>query len=117
MLSVTPLAIGAGITVVLALGAAAQAQTVDVDVPFAFHVQNVTLPAGHYELETDLSSGVVELRGQHGTTGAAVVMTEPASGKDPAGSKPALTFSRYEDGYRLTGVWESATEGRTVVKR
>jgi alkylation response protein AidB-like acyl-CoA dehydrogenase len=117
MLSVTPLAIGAGLTVVLALGAAAQAQTIDVNVPFAFHVRNITLHAGHYELDTDKSSGIVELRGEHGTTGAAMVMTEPASGKDPAGSKPALTFSRYEEGYRLTGVWDSATDGRIVVTR
>jgi len=117
MLSMTPLAIGAGLTIALALGAAAQAQTIDVNVPFAFHVQNVTLPAGHYELETNASSGVVELRGEHGTTGAAMVMTEPASGADPAGTKPALTFSRYEEGYRLTGIWDSATDGRKVVTR
>ena len=66
MLSMTPLAIGAGLTIALALGAAAQAQTIDVNVPFAFHVQNVTLPAGHYELETNASVSLSRADGRYG---------------------------------------------------
>ena len=41
----------------------------------------------------------------------AIVMTIPADGHDPAGNKPALTFSRFENGYRLSTIWESASEG------
>ena len=96
---------------------AAQAQTLDVNVPFAFRVHDVTLPAGHYELDTDKSSGIVMLRGERGNTANAVVLTAPASGVDPAGNKPSLTFSRYEAGYQLKGIWESANDGREVTKR
>ena len=98
----------------LGLSGTAGAQDLDVMVPFAFHVGGVTLPAGHYEVEKDMNSGVVLLRGERGTPGAAFVLTLPADGRDPAGNKPALTFSRYEAGYRLSGIWESATDGRTV---
>ncbi len=117
MLSITPLAIGAGLTIALACGAAVQAQTVDVNVPFDFQVHGVTLPAGRYSVETDMNSGVVELRRDKGRAVEAMVSTIPAAGHDPAGNKPSLTFSRGEDGYRLTGIWESATYGRKVVTR
>jgi hypothetical protein len=117
MLSITPLAIGAGLTIALACGAAAQAQTVDVNVPFDFQVHGVTLPAGRYSVDTDMNSGIVELRRDKGPAAGALVSTIPAGGHDPAGNKPSLTFSRGEDGYRLTGIWESATDGRQVVSR
>ena len=42
------------------------------------------------------------------------VLTTPASGQDPAGDKPALTFMRDEKQYRLADVWESAGQGREV---
>jgi hypothetical protein len=117
MVSIKPAAAIAAAAIVFGVVASAHAQTLDVNVPFAFTVQDVTLPAGHYELNTDLSSGTVELRGERGTRGAAMVSTIPSEGHDPAGNTPSLTFSRYEGGYRLTGIWESARDGRAVVKR
>jgi hypothetical protein len=98
----------------LCLGGTARAQDLEVMVPFAFQVGGVTLPAGHYEVERDANTGVVVLRGDRNTRGAAFVFTLPADGRDPAGNTPALTFSRYEAGYRLSGIWESATDGRKV---
>jgi len=41
-------------------------------------------------------------------------LTTPAAGKDPAGSAPALTFSRDENQYRLSSVWQSETEGSVI---
>jgi hypothetical protein len=98
----------------LCLGGTARAQDLEITVPFAFHVGGVTLPAGHYEVERDANTGIVLLRGDRKTPGGAFVFTLPADGRDPAGNKPALTFSRYEEGYRLSGIWESATDGRKV---
>jgi hypothetical protein len=98
----------------LCLGGTARAQDLEITVPFAFHVGGVTLPAGHYEVERDANTGIVLLRGDRKTPGGAFVFTQPADGRDPAGNKPALTFSRYEEGYRLSGIWESATDGRKV---
>ena len=98
----------------LCLGGTARAQDLEIMVPFAFHVGGVTLPAGHYDVERDANSGIVLLRGDRKTPGGVFVFTLPADGRDPAGNKPALTFSRYEAGYRLSGIWESATDGRKV---
>src|SRR5437867_4383227 len=98
----------------LCLGGTARAQDLEITVPFAFHVGGVTLPAGHYDVERDANTGIVLLRGDRKTPGEVFVFTLPADGRDPAGNKPALTFSRYEAGYRLSGIWESATDGRKV---
>lgn len=117
MASIKPASVIGAFAIVLSAAAAGHAQTIEANVPFQFHVQGATLPAGQYELQTDMSSGLVMLRGERGTPGAAFVLTMPASGVDPAGAKPALTFSRYENGYRLTGIWESAHDGRAVVRR
>ena len=103
----------AGVTL-LCLGGTANAQDLEIRVPFAFQVGGVTLPAGHYEVEKDANTGIGLLRGDRNAPGAVFVSTLPADGRDPAGNKPALTFSRYEAGYRLSGIWESATDGRRV---
>ena len=52
------------------------------------------------------------------TAAAAQAATvEPAAGHDPAGEKPTLTFTRHETQYRLTGIWESGTDGQAIVDR
>lgn len=95
----------------LAVGSA-RAATLDVKVPFPFVVGGKTLPAGQYAVNDD--GGVIQLRGEKGTHAFTTIMSIPASGSDPAGKKPALTFQRYENQYRLTGVWESMTQGREI---
>ena len=51
------------------------------------------------------------------SAGAARVflMTMPATGTDPAGEKPALTFTPYEKQHRLAGFWESESQGYAIV--
>ena len=93
---------------------AARADVIEVKVPFAFVVHGQTLPAGQYQVERE-GSKVVLLRGEKGTKAAVFLMTMPATGKDPAGEKPALTFAPYEKQHRLTGVWESPTQGFAIV--
>ena len=96
---------------VIATGAA-RASTLDVKVPFPFVVHGQTLPAGHYSVND--SGGVVLFRGENGDHANVFVLTHPASGHDPAGNTPALTFRRYENQYRLTGIWESSPVGREI---
>ena len=96
-------------------GASASASALDVKVPFAFVVNGKTLPAGQYRVETEGS--MVLIHGEKGTRGGAVVQTMPAIGPDPAGKVPALTFSRHENQLRLTGVWQSDSDGLTVIGR
>ena len=55
------------------------------------------------------------IRGEKGNHTSAFVSTVPADGHDPAGSVPALSFDRYENQYRLTRVWESGTEGLSLI--
>ena len=108
--------LAAGLLVVTS--GAASAAVVNVKVPFAFVVQGRTLPAGQYELERELTDpSVILLRGDNGNKVGMFVLTIPAAGRDPAGDMPALTFSRWENEYRLTNIWESANQGEEIPTR
>jgi hypothetical protein len=92
---------------------AAHADTLDVKVPFPFVVHGQTLPAGEYRVETD--GPIVMLRGEHGNRASVIFTAMPATGHDPAGDSPVLTFKKGETQYQLADIWESATRGETVV--
>ncbi|MGE0704325.1 MAG: hypothetical protein AB7F99_07830 [Vicinamibacterales bacterium] len=98
-----------GAALVALAAAPATASTVEVSVPFPFVVEGGTLPAGQY-LVTN-KAGVVELRGEHGNDAVRNFFVMPASGRDPAGDRPTLTFKRDGSQYRLTDVWEWSTYG------
>ena len=99
-------------------GGTARAAVVDVKVPFPFVVQGQQFPAGEYRLERDQTdSSVVFIHGEKGNSAAMFVLTTPAAGHDPAGDKPAVTFNRSENQYRLSGIWESGNQGREVSAR
>jgi hypothetical protein len=104
---------------VCAGSAQAQTQEVIVKVPFGFVVQGHSLPAGKYvvsRVSEDRSALVI--RGEDvNKKSIAIFLTMPADGHDPAGDKPALTFSRFENGYRLSTVWESASDGQQMLPR
>jgi hypothetical protein len=103
----------------LCAGSAQAQEEVIVKVPFPFVVQGRTLPAGKYvvsRVSEDRSALVI--RGEDANRKSiAIVLTMPADGHDPAGDKPALTFSRFENGYWLSTIWESATEGQQPVSK
>jgi alkylation response protein AidB-like acyl-CoA dehydrogenase len=63
---------------------------------------------------TNNGDGVIEILGERGTKAAMFAMTVPARGQDPNGDKPTLTFRRDETKYRLTSIWASGTDGRTI---
>ena len=90
----------------------------EANVPFQFVVNGHYMPAGRYRVERDdMSSSVLVIRGERGNTAVTIVPTMPDGGHDPAGSEPALTFKRHEQQYRLTGVWDSASEGWDIISR
>jgi len=97
---------------VLAYTGSASASTMEVKVPFAFKVQGRTMPAGQYRLSDE--GGIVQLRAEKDVHANMFILTTPASGHDPSGDTPVLTFKHQENQYRLTGIWESATRGRAV---
>jgi hypothetical protein len=105
--------------VLLAGSASARADSEDlmvVKVPFPFVVEGRTLPAGQYVVEREEpNSSVLLLRGERGNRAFSFVPTVPAGGHDPAGDRPTLSFTRQGKEYRLASVWESASEGQSVV--
>ena len=100
---------------VMLAGGTASAAPVDVKVPFPFIVQGKTMPAGMYRVESDSDDPSVWLiEGEKGTHAGTFVLTRVASGHDPAGDEPALTFDKNESQYQLVGIWESKAQGQEV---
>ena len=96
---------------VLGAGAASAQERLMVKVPFAFEVRGQMLPAGQYSVEKE--GGLLTIRGEHGTRANVFVLATPAGGQDRS-DMPVLTFDRYENGYRLTSVWDSKDHGEIV---
>jgi hypothetical protein len=103
---------------ILAVAGSAHASTtrvMEVNVPFPFLVNGREFPAGQYKVEEeDFGPSVLLIRGIHNDK-AAFVATAPVSSSGPGQS--ALQFERHENQYRLTSVWESASEGQSVIQR
>jgi len=100
---------------VMLAGGTAGAAPVDVKVPFPFIVQGKTMPAGEYRVVSDSDDpSVWLLEGEKGTHAGTFVLTRVASGYDPAGDEPALTFDKNESQYQLVGIWESKAQGQEV---
>lgn len=106
-------------TLLLGLSATARAEEVGrMTVPFPFDVNGRTLPAGRYDVRIDdQNPAIVKIDGiTNSKVHAMVATTIPDYGRGP-GDKPALTFVRKENLYRLTTIWESRDYGRDIVRR
>ena len=89
-------------------------EIITVDIPFAFVVDRHEFPAGQYDVRTsDDSADVIWIEGMTRRS-AAVVLTVRAGGRDPAGAQPALVFTRSENTYQLSQIWESPSNGREL---
>jgi hypothetical protein len=89
----------------------------EVKVPFPFVVAGQTFPAGQYMVEEQSNGSNLLLRGEMGNHTATFLNTTHASRQEPAGTKPALTFTRHENQYQLSSVWESGSEGWSIIRR
>jgi hypothetical protein len=108
--------IGAFAAVLLTAGAASAADVLEAKVPFPFVVNGHSFPAGQYTIErASSSSSVFLIRGENGHASAAFVATRPAGNHAPASDMPALQFKKSENQYKLSAVWESSTDGQTVI--
>jgi hypothetical protein len=95
-------------------GRARAQELITVRIPFAFVAGSETFPAGRYDITaTDDGERVLAIRGTDNRA-AGFVLTMPASGPDPAGDQPVLVFTKYEDTYRLSQIWESRDEGGVI---
>jgi hypothetical protein len=96
------------------VGSAHAQGNMTVTVPFPFIVGHQEFPAGQYDVRTpDGAQEVIEIEGVNNKA-AAFALTLPAGGGDPIGNQPALVFSRHENEYRLSQIWESSTIGHEL---
>ena len=96
----------------LFVGSVSAQETVVAKVPFSFVVRGEQFPAGRYEIRPG-DDGLVWIRGTENKS-AIVAITIPAEGRDPLGEHPSLVFTRHENVYRLSQIWEDGTEGRAL---
>ena len=102
----------------VAAARAADFQDMTVTVPFPFVVHNRTMPAGRTSCSaTTRISSLLLIRNENGAHVASYVLTNSASGHDPSGDKPCLTFTRSGGQYRLSNVWESTDDGISVIAK
>jgi hypothetical protein len=92
-------------------GSARAQETVIVKVPFKFMMRGQEFSAGRYEINRE--GNMLAVRGLDNGGGGFALAT-PADGRDPAGDRPALVFTRSENEYELSEIWENDTEGLTV---
>jgi hypothetical protein len=95
--------------------ASARAQDlITVKIPFPFVVDHKEFPAGQYDIRSgEDSGGVIWIEGMNNTS-VTVAMTVHLDGRDPAGTDPALVFTRSENAYQLSQIWESRGNGREL---
>ena len=96
---------------------AAEGYSFEVKVPFPFVVTGQTFPAGQYMVEEQAEGSVLLLRGEKGNHAVTFVRATRATRPEPAGTEPALTFTRSENQYQLSSVWEPGSEGWSVIGR
>jgi hypothetical protein len=107
-----------GPLMMVAAGSAMAGPVVEVKVPFAFAVRDHVLPAGDYRVtRADEDPGVLIIQGEHGVHATVLTRSIAATGKDPAGDRSALVFTREGDGYRLKDVWQDRDDGQEIPSR
>ena len=108
--------IGALAGLVLTASSAAAADVLEAKIPFPFVVNGKSFPAGQYTIErAGMGESVLLIRGDHGNNEAAFIATRPAGKHATPSEMPALQFTRHENQYKLSAVWESANDGETVM--
>jgi hypothetical protein len=99
----------------MVLSASAQATIghMQMQIPFAFHVNEVTLLPGTYDVDT-ISPALV--RFANATTKQSVIAITPLSENGGYVSKPTLTFNRYGSDYFLSKMWfGQGSSGRALL--
>lgn len=103
-----------GLAVVTAALPASAQSRLEANVPFEFQVGKKTMPAGMYDVETDLVSGIVSLRGRSNRR-TAMTTSFAAGGGERTARESKLVFNRYGDSYFLSQIWRSSsTTGRQL---
>jgi hypothetical protein len=87
-----------------------------VKVPFSFLIGQNRFAAGQYEISRIEGVGnVISIQRMNDPSSSQFLLTNSAGGTDPAGDEPSLVFTRNANGYRLTRVWDSTTDGVELI--
>jgi hypothetical protein len=89
-------------------------EVITVKVPFAFSVGQKQFPAGQYDITLGDPAGMVISIKDMDNGLSAFALTNSAGGFDPAGDQPALVFTKSENEYQLSEIWESNMDGREL---
>ena len=103
--------------VLLVSAESARAETLEVKIPFDFTVGAQKLPAGEYRLEREsqTSTSVLLLRGEHGNTAQMFLQTVPVEDASRGNASPAFVFVQGEDRQNhLVEIWESGRTGHEI---
>jgi len=95
-------------------GSARAQETVVVKVPFKFMMHGQEFQAGRYEINREGS--MLAVRGLDNGGGGFALAT-PADGRDPAGDRPALVFTRSENEYELSEIGRTTRRGSAFRSR
>jgi hypothetical protein len=95
----------------------AQYRVLDVNIPFSFQVENKTLPAGEYRIES-LLTGLHVIRPMDSGAPTIVSTIVPTIEVKSKGGKsePELIFNRYGESYFLSQIWAGEGKGRQLFK-
>ncbi len=91
-------------------------QPIQAKVPFAFVVQNTTLPAGNYQLIYSNTAHSISIRGLDQNSSAAFVTAEPTADSGPTARQGRLMFHCYGKTCYLAQVWAGAVGGDRGLK-
>ena len=99
--------------VLTAASAAAQSSTtLKANVPFDFIVNNRTLPAGQYTVDSRVAFGTLMIRSADGK-GVAIALARPLY-STVARKEGSLVFHRYGYAHFLSQVWSPGNNGRQL---
>jgi hypothetical protein len=98
------------LSMIAALAASASfAETYYVNVPFNFALENKTLPAGQYVLDSSAISGAIVIRSDDRKISLAVTGASLTSGN--SGREGKLVFHRYGNRFFLAEIWTRGGAG------
>jgi hypothetical protein len=96
---------------------AQSSQPLQAKVPFAFSAQNMTLPAGSYELTYSNTAHTLWIRGLDPDSKGAFVTALPADASEASGTSGKLVFRCYGQSCYLAQVWRDGIASRGLMVR
>ena len=89
---------------------------IQAEVPFAFIVQDTTLPAGNYQFTYNSSAQRLLIRGLDQNSESVFATAVPASASEASDASAKLTFESYNNTYYLEEVSQTGISGNEGLK-